>query len=99
MNSLGQTYHICNIKGDKKMNEIAIVPDHTLDVKGLACPMPIIKLSKLVKSIEIGQIVEVLATDPGSIPDIAAWSNQTGNEILKQEKDEKVFVFYVKKRK
>ncbi len=81
------------------MNEIAIVPDHTLDVKGLACPMPIIKLSKLVKSIEIGQIVEVLATDPGSIPDIAAWSNQTGNEILKQEKDGKVFVFYVKKRK
>ena len=77
----------------------AIVPDQTLDVKGLACPMPIVKLASAIKAIEVGQVIEVLATDPGSVPDIAAWSKQSGNEVLKHEKDGKVFKFYVARRK
>jgi len=81
------------------MSEDAIVPNQTLDVKGLACPMPIVKLAQAIKNIEIGQIIEVLATDPGSVPDIAAWSKQSGNEILKHEKEGKVLKFYVARRK
>lgn len=80
------------------MND-AIVANHTLDVKGLACPLPIIKLAQKIKTMELGQIIEVLATDPGSVPDIAAWSKQSGNEILKHEKDGKIFKFYVARRK
>ena len=75
-----------------------IKPDHTLDVKGLACPLPILKLAQMIKNIDIGNVVEVLATDPGSVPDIAAWSRQSGNEVLKHEKDGKIFKFYVAKR-
>ncbi|MCG3227565.1 MAG: sulfurtransferase TusA family protein [Candidatus Heimdallarchaeota archaeon] len=80
------------------MND-AIVPDQTLDVKGLSCPMPIVKLASAIKKIEIGQIIEVLATDPGSVPDIAAWSKTSGNEVLKHKKDGKVLKFYVARRK
>ena len=81
------------------MSEDKIVSDQILDVKGLSCPMPIVKLAQAIKKIDIGQIIEVLATDPGTVPDIAAWSKQSGNEILKHEKDGKVFTFYVKRRK
>ncbi|MFX1255866.1 MAG: sulfurtransferase TusA family protein [Promethearchaeota archaeon] len=81
------------------MSEEAIIPDERLDVKGLACPMPIVKLAQTIKKMDIGQIVEVLATDPGTVPDIAAWSKQTGNEVLKHEKEGKVLKFYVKRRK
>ena len=81
------------------MSEDKIVSDQILDVKGLSCPMPIVKLAQAIKKIDIGQIIEVLATDPGTVPDIAAWSKQSGNEVLKHEKEGKVLTFYVKRRK
>ena len=76
-----------------------ITPDKVLDARGLQCPMPVVKTSQEIKSIEVGQILQVLATDPGSMADIAAWSKSTGNELLSMGKDDAVFVFYIKKVK
>jgi TusA-related sulfurtransferase len=74
-------------------------PEKTLDAKGLKCPMPVVKTSKEVKSISVGSVLEILATDPGSMADITAWTKSTGNELLKAEKDGDVFKFYVRRVK
>ena len=76
-----------------------ITPDKILDARGLQCPMPVVKTSQEIKSIEVGQILQVLATDPGSMADIAAWSKSTGNALLSMGKDDGVFVFNIKKVK
>ena len=74
-------------------------PEKTLDAKGLKCPMPVVKTSKEVKTISVGGILEILATDPGSMADITAWTKSTGNELLKAEKEDDVFKFYVRRVK
>lgn len=71
--------------------------DRTLDAKGLLCPMPIVKLSKLFKELESNQVVLLEATDPGSIPDVTAWSKNTGNPLLHHEVDGKVMRFWIRK--
>ncbi|MFW9997672.1 MAG: sulfurtransferase TusA family protein [Candidatus Odinarchaeota archaeon] len=71
----------------------------TLDVKGLACPMPVVKLAMAIKKIKVDEIIEVLATDPGALADIPAWANKTGNELLRHTKEDKIIKFYVKRRK
>jgi tRNA 2-thiouridine synthesizing protein A len=73
--------------------------ERTLDAKGLKCPMPVVKTSKEIKGIEVGGVLEVLATDPGSMADIAAWTKSTGNELLKAQKDAGVFKFYIRRVK
>jgi len=72
-------------------------PDKTLDAKGLKCPMPVVKTSKEIKGIEVGGILEVLATDPGSMADITAWTKSTGNELLNAARDDGVFKFYIRR--
>jgi len=68
-----------------------------LDTTGLNCPLPVLKLGKMVKQMYPGQVVKVIATDPGSVNDIASFCNQTGDELLdSQEKDGK-YVYLVKK--
>jgi TusA-related sulfurtransferase len=61
--------------------------------------MPVAKTSKEIKTMEIGEILEVLATDPASMADIQAWSKSTGNELLSSERDEGVFKFYIRRTK
>ena len=56
--------------------------DKFLDLKGLLCPIPVVKISKAVKEIEVGQTIEAVATDPGVLADIPAWCKSTGNELL-----------------
>ncbi|MCW4012345.1 MAG: sulfurtransferase TusA family protein, partial [Candidatus Bathyarchaeota archaeon] len=56
--------------------------DVEIDAKGLYCPMPIVKLKKATKTMTEGQVVKIVATDPGSKRDIPAWANKTGAEIL-----------------
>ena len=73
--------------------------ESTLDAQGLKCPMPVVKTSKEIKNVSIGGILEILATDPGSMADITAWTKSTGNELLKAEKEEGVFKFYVRRVK
>jgi TusA-related sulfurtransferase len=74
-------------------------PEKTLDAKGLKCPMPVVKTSKEIKSISVGSVLEVLATDPGSMADITAWTKSTGNELLKADKEDSVFKFYIRRVK
>ncbi len=57
----------------------------TLDTKGLLCPEPIVRTGKAIKEIAVGQVREVLATDPASKPDMQAWSKMTGNKVLAAE--------------
>jgi len=55
---------------------------HVLDCKGLQCPLPVIKTAQAIKTIDPGQVLELLATDPGVEPDMKAWTTRTGNELL-----------------
>jgi len=68
-----------------------------LDCKGLSCPMPIIKLSKVMKKMKSGEVLEMQGTDPGSKTDVPAWCNKTGNEVLEQKEADGAFIFYLKK--
>ncbi|MBI2153374.1 MAG: sulfurtransferase TusA family protein [Candidatus Rokubacteria bacterium] len=71
----------------------------TLDCRGILCPLPIIKLSKAIKTIQVGEVLEMLATDPGSVPDVKAFQAQTGHEILTSDQQGGVYRFLVKRTK
>ena len=70
--------------------------DHTLDAKGLNCPLPILKARKALKDVPAGGTLEILATDPGSVADFEAFCRQTGNEIVEQSVDGDVYRFLIK---
>ena len=70
----------------------------TLDARGLSCPMPIVKTAQAIKTIPSGGLIEVLATDPGSVKDFAAWSRTTGNELIEQTADGGVFRFVLRRK-
>jgi tRNA 2-thiouridine synthesizing protein A len=53
-----------------------------MDLKGLACPMPVVKVSKGIKEVEVGEVIEAVSTDPGSLTDFPAWARTSGNEII-----------------
>jgi len=67
------------------------------DASGLACPLPIVKTKKALADMTSGQILRVIATDPGSVCDMAAFAEQTGNALLEQSTENSKFVFYLKK--
>lgn len=71
--------------------------DQVLDAKGLNCPLPIIKTKKMLKDIAVGQTLEVLATDPGSVADFAAFCRTTGNELVEQATDAGVYRFVIRR--
>ncbi|RMH88397.1 MAG: sulfurtransferase TusA family protein [Calditrichaeota bacterium] len=71
--------------------------DQTLDCSGLLCPMPVVKTNKAMKELEVGQVLEMIATDPGSIPDMEAWARQTGHELLLAQEEEGKYRFHIKK--
>ncbi len=71
--------------------------DHTLDAKGLNCPLPILKARKALKDVAAGETLEILSTDPGSVADFQAFCRQTGNELLESSTDESVFRFLIKR--
>lgn len=68
-----------------------------LDAKGLACPMPVVRARKAMKEMETGDILEIQATDKGSVADLAAWSKSGGHDLQKQTEDAGVFTFWIKK--
>ncbi len=78
---------------------MSIVPDQTLDCSGLACPMPILKTKKAVDAMQIGQILKMIATDPGSTSDMDAWTQKTGHQLVASEKEGNKFIFYIKRMK
>jgi TusA-related sulfurtransferase len=69
----------------------------TLDTSGLSCPLPVVKTKKALKDIEVGDILEMISTDAGSIPDMEAWARQTGHELLESKDEGKTFRFFIKK--
>lgn len=74
-----------------------IKADKVMDLRGMPCPMPVVKISKGIKEVEIGQVVEAHSTDPGSLTDFPAWARTSGNEILKTEQDGDVIKFFIKR--
>lgn len=69
----------------------------TIDAKGQACPMPIVRAKKGMDALQSGEIMELLTTDKGSVNDFGAWVRQTKHELLEYKEDDGVFVFYVRK--
>lgn len=74
-----------------------IKPDQVLDCSGLSCPMPVIKTKKAIDKMEPGQILEMISTDKGSVPDMEAWTGRTGNELLGHMEEDGKFIFFIKK--
>ncbi len=71
--------------------------DQLLDVKGLNCPLPILRAKKALKELAMGGTLEVLATDPGAVKDFEAFCRTTGNALLESTVDGKVYSFVIKR--
>jgi tRNA 2-thiouridine synthesizing protein A len=72
--------------------------DKDLDARGLNCPLPILRTKKALTDMASGQVLRVLATDPGAVKDFQAFAKQTGNELLSHSEQENVYTFFMKKR-
>ncbi len=70
--------------------------DVELDCKGMYCPMPIVKLKKATKTMESGQLLKLVATDPGSVRDVPAWAGKTGAEIIETSESNGEYEFIIK---
>ncbi|MDH3353942.1 MAG: sulfurtransferase TusA family protein [Chromatiales bacterium] len=71
--------------------------DQELDASGLNCPLPILRAKKAISSLSAGQVLRIVATDPGSVKDFEAFCKQTGNELLESGEEGGKFVFSIKK--
>lgn len=69
----------------------------TLDAKGLACPLPIVRIKKTIDTLASGDILEVLVTDRGALSDVPAWADTVGHTIVEQTEEDGVIYFYIKK--
>jgi tRNA 2-thiouridine synthesizing protein A len=72
--------------------------DKELDARGLSCPLPILKTKKALNDLAAGQVLKVVATDPGSVKDMESFARQTGNALLSAAEEQKDFVFYLRKK-
>ncbi|MHB8495037.1 MAG: sulfurtransferase TusA family protein [Casimicrobiaceae bacterium] len=72
--------------------------DKELDARGLNCPLPILRAKKALGEMTSGQVLRIVATDPGSVKDFEAFSKQTGNALLEQSAANKEFTFFFKKK-
>ena len=70
--------------------------DQVLNAEGLNCPLPILRAKKAIKAMNSGQVLEVRATDPGSVADFAAFCNQTGNALLSSTTEGEIYKFEIK---
>jgi tRNA 2-thiouridine synthesizing protein A len=81
------------------MSAATLSPNKVLDCSGLLCPLPVIKTSKAIKEIEVGQVLKMIATDPGAPPDMQAWTRQTGHEMIDSHQEDGKFIFYFRRAK
>jgi len=72
--------------------------DKELDARGLNCPLPILRAKKSLTDMQSGQVLRILATDPGSVKDFQAFAKQTGNELLSSSEENKEFTFFMKRK-
>jgi tRNA 2-thiouridine synthesizing protein A len=72
--------------------------DLAVDARQLSCPMPIVKTAQAIKGLPSGAVIEVVATDPGSVKDFPAWCRATGNELVDQTSDGVVYRFVIRRK-
>jgi tRNA 2-thiouridine synthesizing protein A len=72
--------------------------DRELDARGLNCPLPVLRAKKALNEMTAGQVLKIVATDPGSVKDFQAFSKQTGNELLSHDVSQKDFTFFLKRK-
>jgi tRNA 2-thiouridine synthesizing protein A len=72
--------------------------DKELDARGLNCPLPILRAKKALTELQSGQVLKIVATDPGSVKDFQAFAKQTGNELLEHSTADKEFTFFMKRK-
>jgi len=72
--------------------------DKELDARGLNCPLPILRAKKSLTDMQSGQVLKIVATDPGSMKDFEAFAKQTGNELLSSSEANKEYTFYLKRK-
>ena len=70
----------------------------TLDLKGMSCPLPIVKTAQAIRELQSGDLIEALATDPGSLADFEAWCTTTGNELVERSETDAVYRFVIRKK-
>ncbi|MFM2105875.1 MAG: hypothetical protein RL338_907 [Chloroflexota bacterium] len=70
----------------------------TVDATGLSCPMPIVKTAQAMRAVAPGELVELIATDAGSLKDVVAWTRTTGNELVEQTTDGGVYRFVIRRK-
>jgi len=76
---------------------VLLAADELVDARGLSCPMPIVKTATAMRALPSGKVVEVLATDPGSVKDFEAWARSTGNELIESTQEGSVYRFLIRK--
>lgn len=76
---------------------MAVTPFRILDCQGLQCPLPVIKTSQAIKELSAGDVLELIATDPGVEPDMKAWTTRTGNELIEINQDSGVYHVFIRK--
>jgi tRNA 2-thiouridine synthesizing protein A len=72
--------------------------DKELDARGLNCPLPILRTKKALSDLQSGQVLKVLATDPGSVKDFQTFARQTGHALLSHDEVDREFTFFMKKK-
>ena len=72
--------------------------DKELDARGLNCPLPILRTKKALTNMVSGQVLRIMATDPGAVNDFQAFSRQTGNALISSDSIDDAFVFFMKKK-
>ena len=70
----------------------------TVDARGLSCPLPIVRTAQAARTLQSGSVIELIATDAGSIKDVAAWCKATGNELIDQSSDGAVYHFVIRRK-
>jgi tRNA 2-thiouridine synthesizing protein A len=83
----------------RRMIMTEITPHQTVDFSGLSCPMPIIKTKKAIDGMAVGEILKMISTDPGSVSDMQAWAQKTGQTLLSHEENGGKYIFFIKKTK
>ncbi|MDP2809879.1 MAG: sulfurtransferase TusA family protein [Rhodocyclaceae bacterium] len=72
--------------------------DKELDARGLNCPLPILRAKKSLTEMQSGQVLRIIATDPGTVKDFQAFAKQTGNQLLSSAENNKEFEYYIKRK-
>ena len=88
-----------NIEENKSNEQKEIEFNEELDTRGLYCPQPLFETRNAIETLEVGQILKVIADDPAADEDLHRWAKRTGTEILDLKKDEDELIFYFRKNK